>query len=172
MNLVYQTVTTSPNWPRTVFIISFDEWGGFFDHVPPAAAPDTNPAVTGLRGFRVPCLVISPLASRGTVAHGLYDHTSILKLIEWRWGLAPLTPRDAAASNLAQVLDFAHPPQLAAPHWPVDFQLALPCLLAGTQTLGPGSTAGRPSRPPAASVSRWQGLRRQALAHGWSLPSL
>jgi phospholipase C len=159
MNQVYRAVTTSPNWGRTVFVVTFDEWGGFFDHVAPTTAPDTNPGLTGLRGFRVPCLVISPLAGRGMVAHGLYDHTSILKLIEWRWGLAPLTPRDTAANNLAQVLDFAHPPQVAAPQWTVNPQAALPCLLAGTQPLGPGSTA-------AASA-----LRHQALAHGWTLPA-
>jgi phospholipase C len=160
MNLVYRTVTTSPNWPRTVFIITFDEWGGFFDHVAPTSAPDTNPPVTGQRGFRVPCLVISPLARRNTVAHGLYDHTSILKLIEWRWGLAPLTPRDAAANNLAEVLDFATAPQLAAPRWTTNPALALPCLLAGTQSLGPGSTVA----PKAVA-----GLRHQAVVHGWTL---
>ncbi|MDQ1392547.1 MAG: phospholipase [Acidimicrobiaceae bacterium] len=191
MNLVYQAVTTSPNWHRTVLVITFDEWGGFFDHVAPTSAPDTNPALTGLRGFRVPCLVISPLASRGVVAHGLYDHTSILKLIEWRWGLAPLTPRDGAANNLAEVLDFASPPQLVAPQWKVDSQFVLPCVLAGTQSLGPGSKTPVPA--PAAASSQatgtasatataqasastsaqasWSGLRRQAVAHGWSLPT-
>jgi phospholipase C len=153
MNLVYRTVTTSPNWPRTVLIITFDEWGGFFDHVPPTVAPDTNPGLTGLRGFRVPCLVISPLARRATVAHGLYDHSSILKLIEWRWGLAPLTPRDGAANNLAEVLDFGGPPRLAAPQWTVTPQLALPCALTGTQPLGPGAALS--------------GLRRQAMTHGF-----
>jgi phospholipase C len=189
MNLVYQTVTTSPNWPRTVLIITFDEWGGFFDHVPPTSAPDTNPALTGLRGFRVPCLVVSPLASRGAVAHGLYDHTSILKLIEWRWGLAPLTPRDSAANNLAEVLDFTQPPQLAAPQWKIDFQIALPCLLTGTQPLGPGSKAAPVKAIPPAKATppvkatapvratppvidqAWSGLRRQATAHGWPVPA-
>ena len=175
MNLVYQTVTTSPNWHRTVLVITFDEWGGFFDHVAPTTAPDTNPALTGRRGFRVPCLVFSPLAQRGVVAKGLYDHTSILKLIEWRWGLAPLTPRDAAANNLAEVLDYAHPPAPQAPQWNVNFQLALPCALTGTQPLGPGSNAAAAGVAPAAvsaasntaESQEWEGLRQVAVRHGW-----
>jgi phospholipase C len=171
MNLVYRAVTTSPNWPRTVLIITFDEWGGFFDHVAPTIAADTNPALTGLRGFRVPSLVISPLASRGAVAHGLYDHSSILKLIEWRWGLAPLTARDRAANNLAKVLDFTAPPQLEAAQWSVDFRAALPCLLTGTQPLGPGSGAAVNAASPATTESEWAGLRQQALAYGWTLPA-
>jgi len=169
MNLVYQIVTTSPNWPRTVFVITFDEWGGFFDHVAPNPAPDTNPSVTGLRGFRVPCLVISPLAGRGSIAHRLYDHSSILKLIEWRWGLAPLTVRDGAANNLAEVLDFGRPPQLGAPQWPVNFQFALPCALAGTQPLGPGATL-LTTKSTAPRRAAWSGLRDQAVAYGWHLP--
>jgi phospholipase C len=118
LSRVYQAVTTSPAWPRTVLFINFDEWGGFFDHVPPPEAPDVDPAYT-LRGFRVPCLVISPFARRRYVAHGIYDHTSILRMIEWRWGLRPLSVRDARASNLANVLDFKHrnlkAPRILAP---------------------------------------------------------
>jgi phospholipase C len=108
LNRVYHAVTTSRAWPRTLLVIVFDEWGGFFEHVPPPVGPDADPA-HAQRGFRVPCLLISPFARRRYIAHGLYDHTSILKLIEWRWGLAPLSARDAAAKNLADALDFAHP---------------------------------------------------------------
>ncbi len=139
MNGIYRAVTRSPAWPRTVLVITFDEWGGFFDHVPPAVAPDANPAVTGLRGFRVPALVVSPYAQRSAVAKGTYDHTSILKMIEWRFGLAPLTPRDAAARNLAEVLDFGAP-NLNAPQWTVNPVFALPCFLQGTQGLRATST--------------------------------
>ena len=91
---IYNAVTQSPAWPRTLLIFTFDEWGGFFDHVPPPAAPDVSPS-TQQRGFRIPCLLVSPFARRGHVAHGVYDHTSILKLVEWRWGLEPLSVRDA-----------------------------------------------------------------------------
>jgi phospholipase C len=99
-------VTTSPAWPRTLLVFTFDESGGFFDHVPPTHAPDANP-FHSLRGFRVPTILVSPFARRGFVDHGVYDHTSILKLIEWRFGLPALAVRDAAANNLAAALDFS-----------------------------------------------------------------
>jgi phospholipase C len=111
---VYQTVTASPLWRSTLLIITFDEWGGFFDHVPPPAAPippgeyDVG-NVDGLRGFRIPTLLVSPFARRRHVSSAIYDHASILRLIEWRWNLPPLTVRDAQANNLADALDFAHP---------------------------------------------------------------
>jgi phospholipase C len=116
---VYQAVTTSPAWRSTVLIITFDEWGGFFDHVPPPPAP-VPPGeydagnVDGLRGFRIPTLLVSPFARRRHVSSMIFDHASILRLIEWRWDLSPLTVRDAQANNLADALDFTHP-QTRAP---------------------------------------------------------
>jgi phospholipase C len=110
LNEIYTAVTTSPNWPNTVLVITYDEWGGFFDHVAPTTAPippasaaagDTD----GLRGFRVPTFIISPWSPAG-VSHAVFDHTSILKMIEWRWHIEPLTVRDATANNLAMALDF------------------------------------------------------------------
>jgi phospholipase C len=101
----YRAVTTGRDWKHTVLVINFDEWGGFFDHVPPQEAPDVDPAFA-LRGFRVPCLIVSPFSRPGAIDHGVYDHTSVLKMIEWRWGLPPLSARDAAANNLAEALDF------------------------------------------------------------------
>ena len=83
---------------------------------------------TGLRGFRVPCLLISPRARRGAIAHEVYDHTSVLKAIEWRWGLEPLSVRDAAARNIAEVLDFESAPRLKAPHYDVPRPLTLGCI--------------------------------------------
>ncbi len=113
LSQIYNAVTKSPSWPRTLLIVTFDEWGGFFDHVPPPAAADVKPEYEQ-RGFRVPCILISPFARRGRVAHGTYDHTSILKLVEWRFGLEPLSARDAQAANIANALDFSHR-NLAAP---------------------------------------------------------
>jgi len=108
---VYRAVTTSPAWASTLLIITFDEWGGFFDHVPPPVAPIPRGEldvgnVDGLRGFRVPTLLISPFARRAVTSSKVYDHASILRLIEWRWSLEPLTVRDENANNLADELDF------------------------------------------------------------------
>jgi phospholipase C len=107
---VFQAVTKGPGWANTVLIVTRDEWGGFFEHIVPprVIAPNDvdSDLVDGraLLGCRVPVIVASPF-SRGnpttpTINSQLYDHTSILKLIEWRWGLKPLTKRDAAINNL------------------------------------------------------------------------
>jgi phospholipase C len=124
LNQIYQAVTSSPNWKHTVLIITFDEWGGFFDHVAPPLAP--IPAATqaagdtdGRLGFRVPTVIISPMARRASVVHEQFDHTSILKMIEWRWSLPALSVRDDGANNLADVLDFATAPNLTAPQFNV-----------------------------------------------------
>ncbi|HEX4960768.1 MAG TPA: alkaline phosphatase family protein [Thermoanaerobaculia bacterium] len=101
----YRAVTTGRAWKHTVLIINFDEWGGFFDHVVPEEAPDVDSAFA-LRGFRVPCLIVSPFSPPG-IARDIYDHTSILKMIQWRWSLPALSVRDAAANNLAEALDFS-----------------------------------------------------------------
>jgi phospholipase C len=63
----------------------------------------------------VPALVVSPYARRGLVAHGQYDHASILKLIEWRFGLEPLTERDRRAAAFLEAFDFAQPPRPPVP---------------------------------------------------------
>ena len=153
---VYTAVTTSPAWSRTLLVINYDEWGGFFDHVVPGKAPDVSPR-TALRGFRVPALVISPRARRRHVAHRTYDHTSVLKAIEWRWDLEPLTPRDANARNLAEVLDFDHPPRTSAPSITVPpFVPEGPCGVADAATLS--------------SEAEWGELRDLAVTHGWDLP--
>jgi phospholipase C len=105
---VVHALTESPLWSRTALVITYDEWGGFFDHVAPPVLPDADPA-HAQAGFRVPTTLVSPYARPGYVGHDVYDHTSILKMVEWRWGLAPLTARDAAANNLADVLDWTAP---------------------------------------------------------------
>jgi phospholipase C len=123
LNTVYNAVANSPNWANTVMVITFDEWGGFFDHVPPTAAP-IPPADAaagnkdGLRGFRVPAVIVSPWAKRRSINSGLFDHTSILRMIEERWKLKPLTVRDSTANNLADVLDFSQT-NLIAPRFTV-----------------------------------------------------
>jgi phospholipase C len=114
----YRAVTTGPKWAHTVLVINFDEWGGFFEHIPPTEAPDVDPAFA-LRGFRVPCIIVSPFSAPGAIDRGIYDHTSILKMIEWRWDLPPLSARDEAANNLADALDFSRRPPRRVPQYAV-----------------------------------------------------
>ena len=91
---------SNPHWKHTAVIITYDENGGFWDHVAPPVIDKWGP------GSRVPTLVISPLAKHGYVDHNTYDTSSILALIEHRWGLAPLSTRDAAANDLHEAFDF------------------------------------------------------------------
>jgi phospholipase C len=90
-----KAVRSGPNWPTTAIIITYDEHGGFWDHVPPPVVDRWGP------GSRVPTLVIAPFAKRHFVDHHRYDTTSILSLIEHRWRLEPLSERDAAADDMA-----------------------------------------------------------------------
>lgn len=117
---VFAAFARSDHWGHGVFIHTYDEWGGFFDHVRPPVLPDarasTNDAENfGQAGFRIPTVVASPYARPGSVDHTLYDHTSILRLIEWRFLGAPatgsggtkdwsLTTRDRQANNIASSL--------------------------------------------------------------------
>jgi phospholipase C len=155
MNDVYNAVRTSPAWQNTVLVITYDEWGGFFDHVPPGHAADVSKH-TSLRGFRVPTVVISPFARRGHVSHQTFDHTSILKMIEWRWGLEPLTPRDKHAHNLASVLDFATP-DTSTTAYDVPPFTPTPC---ATVTAGAEGS----------EYQEWPALKKYLVDHGWKLP--
>ena len=89
-----RAVRQSPIWPRTVIVITYDENGGRWDHVAPPVVDRWGP------GTRVPTVIVSPLVRRGHVDHTRYDTTAILKLIQTRWGLAPLGTRDAAQEPL------------------------------------------------------------------------
>jgi phospholipase C len=95
-------IRQSPAWKHTAIIITYDEHGGFWDHVAPPVVDRWGP------GSRVPALVISPFARRGHVDHHRYDTTSILALIEQRWHLQPLTSRDTQADPLSGALDFSN----------------------------------------------------------------
>jgi phospholipase C len=121
VSLVANAIVNSPAWEKTALIITYDEWGGFFDHVAPPRMADDVPAGDfdhGQAGFRVPAFVLSPFATRGAIDGYTHDHTSILKFVEWRFGLKPLAPRDANARNLAHALDFANP-RTSVPSLPI-----------------------------------------------------
>jgi phospholipase C len=98
---IVNEVRNSPNWHSTAIFITYDENGGFWDHVPPPAADRWGP------GVRVPTIVISPLARKGFVDHTTYDTTSLLAFIEHRWSLAPLATRDAAVNDMTAAFDFS-----------------------------------------------------------------
>jgi len=130
ISLVVNTLMASPAWSKTVLIVTYDEWGGFYDHVRPPRFPDavthkpnTTDTTTGYEdhgqaGFRVPAYIVSPFAPRGRVSHRVFDHTAIARFVEWRFGLPALTVRDAASANLAEILDFSAP-NLTPPSVPV-----------------------------------------------------
>jgi uncharacterized repeat protein (TIGR02543 family) len=120
------SLMSSSSWSSSIFVFTFDEWGGFFDHVSPqpAVSPDGIPPVdlmtgdvcTGsvgpncdfvFTGYRVPMMVISPYTKKHFVSHTVADNTAILKLIETRFSLGPLTARDQAQLDMStEFLDF------------------------------------------------------------------
>jgi phospholipase C len=139
-------------------VITFDEWGGFFDHVPPPVAPlpDASRAagdVDGRLGFRVPTMLIAPWAARGYVAHDVYDHTSILRLIAWRWGLEPLTVRDATVANLATALDWSRLDRVADQYTVPAGPFGGPCPASG-----PAQAAHGDALRSLASTLGWPGV--------------
>jgi len=104
-------LSRSPSWDSSAFLWTYDDWGGWYDHVRP-------PQVDAYGyGPRVPALLVSPYAKRGYVDHTTNDFTSILRFIETNWGLDPLSSRDAAANPMLEAFDFtrrARPPALLA----------------------------------------------------------
>lgn len=102
-----QALMESSAWDSSAFILTYDDWGGWYDHVPP-------PQVDGFGyGFRVPALLVSPYARRGHIESAELDFTSILRFIAENWGLPPLTDRAAGAGSLAGAFDFSAQPRSA-----------------------------------------------------------
>jgi len=167
LSQTFQAVAKSPNWNTTVMIITFDEWGGFFEHVPPprAIAPNNvDPDLANgkaLLGCRIPTVIASPFTlgnpNSPRINNEVYDHTSILKLIEWRWNVPPLTkrdsPNDTDVNNMLDALDLQNPvytvPSLPHPSMPFPF----PCL---------DESQRRPTE--------WDGLLKSGLTSGWDVP--
>ncbi|AXC13703.1 Acid phosphatase [Acidisarcina polymorpha] len=187
LSQVYHALSRSPVWKNTVLVVNRDEWGGFYDTVPPprAAAPnqvDTD-LVNGkaLLGCRVPVVVASPFSS-GTPAKPrinslVYDHTSVLKLIEWRFGLAPLTRRDASndVANLAYALDFQnpnfHPPSLPEPSAPAPTPCGLESILPLTAEAAPLTSTQRELAGKDNESYDFYDLLVSERTNGWPIPS-
>ncbi|MFD8707185.1 alkaline phosphatase family protein [Kitasatospora sp. NPDC059648] len=118
---VYNALRTGPHWAKTLLVITYDEHGGCYDHVPPpvgAAPPDQQAGEAGFDftrfGVRVPTVLVSPLIARGTVfdvpaGSVPLDHTSVLKTVQQRWDVPPLTARDEAAPGIGGVLTLDEP---------------------------------------------------------------
>jgi len=158
---VVQAVMNGPAWPKTMLVWTYDEHGGYYDHVPPPPAvppddippritvPPDQPGGYDRYGFRVPTVVVSPHGRRDFVSHTVYDHTSILKTIERKWNLPAMTYRDANANDLFDCLDLnGRPPFLDPPH------LAVPANITGTShcpataptKIPPGAIVASPPR--------------------------
>jgi len=160
---------------NTVLVVTFDEWGGFFDHVPPPhVIDDTNPADVNHAGdsrtrtagqlipdytqlgFRVPAIVVSSLAGRRVVHDGPFEHCSALKLIESTFGLQPLTARDANALDLSAVLHSGQRARVPGDAIPTSSQVPGPatgaaavCSAASVQSISP--PPARLGHPPGSS---------------------
>jgi phospholipase C len=102
------SLVQSRYWKDSAFMWTYDESGGWYDHVRPPRVDEFG------YGFRVPALLVSPYARRGHVEHTTLDFTSILKFVEENWGVRPLARRDAEARSIAGAFDFGADPQAPA----------------------------------------------------------
>jgi phospholipase C len=146
---VINRVMHGKGWPGTLLIWTYDEHGGYYDHVPPpeAVPPDDVPGRAMTRrgplmhlahrllfprnaknaqndegpmsydryGVRVPAVIVSPYARKDCVISEVFDHTSVLKLVEEKWNLPALTKRDAAAQSPLAAVDLSAPPAFLSP---------------------------------------------------------
>jgi phospholipase C len=118
-------VGKSKLWPKAAIFITWDDWGGWYDHVEPplkdtweGGSPRKGPSYTGTQfryGPRVGCLVISPYARKGYISKAFHSHVSVVKFCETTFGLPALNERDAASDDLLDCFDFAQTP-LPAPN--------------------------------------------------------
>jgi phospholipase C len=159
---VVKAIGASPNWDKTLLIVTYDEHGGYFDHVPPPVAlppdlipPQVQPGESEYEGFarygfRVPSVVVSPYAKPNYVSHQVYDHTSILAMVERKWNLPALSYRDANANDLMDFLDIGAM-QRGTPTFTPSTIAALPPSGENSRSLA-CSTQGPAKMPPPGSV--------------------
>jgi phospholipase C len=120
LKTIYETIRNSPLWESCCLVVTYDEHGGFFDHVPPPQAVSPGDAIIDPSfvhhqfnfeqlGVRVPALIISPWIPKNIIDHSIYDHTSILKTIELWKDLDPLTERDKNANSFKGLFSLNEP---------------------------------------------------------------
>src|SRR5690348_15718539 len=102
-------VMQSEFWNSTAILLTWDDYGGWYDHVPPPQIKE-GAGTFGL-GFRVPCIIISPFAKHGFVDHTQADHTSILRFIQRAHSLPSLPGINGMTSDLMEAFDFSRPPK-------------------------------------------------------------
>jgi phospholipase C len=140
---IYAALSSGPQWKNMLFVITYDEHGGFYDHVaPPRTADDRAAAGFDQLGFRVPTLVMGPYVKAGHVSSVVHDHTSVLRHMETMFGLEPLGARDAAANDLSDTIDAA---RLAARD-PLP-AVKLPAVVVDESMIDPASCYGIHDKP-------------------------
>ena len=123
---VYEAIRNSPLWEKSLLIVTWDEHGGFYDHViPPAAIAPGDPTIHSSMnsygfdfkqyGVRVPAVIVSPLIPAGTIDHRLYDHSSVPRTLQDLFSLDPMTERDKNANSLLDLLLKLDMPRTDAP---------------------------------------------------------
>jgi phospholipase C len=105
INTIYQALAQSQYWEKCLLIITYDEHGGFYDHVAPPLTPDANGPEYARQGFRVPALVIGPHVRKGCVVHEIFDHASFAATVTRKFGLPELNERAAGVKDLAICID-------------------------------------------------------------------
>jgi len=103
---ILQELMRSSTWDSSAFILAYDDWGGWYDHVAPPQVDKYG------YGFRVPMILVSPYAKSGYIDHTVLDFTSMLKFIEQNWNIAPLAERDTNANNFLSAFDFSQSARL------------------------------------------------------------
>jgi phospholipase C len=170
---VYETIRNSPHWGRSMLIVTWDEHGGFFDHVtpPPAARLQTGSPPKDVQGKsygymfdrygpRVPAVIISPLCPKNLIEHRQLEHSVIPATVEQLFGLSPMTNRDAGVAGLHTLATLATPRNVTTPipdahpaTEPTTPVPAAPLVRTGLQVT-PGTKIAAPAAPaPAAAAT-------------------
>jgi phospholipase C len=161
---VVNALINAPTWKHTALFITYDEHGGYYDHVPPPRAikPDSIPPMLApgdlpgaydRYGFRVPLIVVSPWARRNYVSHVVQDLTSITAFIERKWNLPAMTFRDANAAPMTDYFDFRAPSFRKPPRLAAAPPLGPGLVKCKAQGLTPPLPPGTPT--PASDVGRY-----------------